>query len=503
VPIPETENIPYDPGTGPEDRDVPFLAWHKDLSVDGYLEEEILMSGTARSFEYVDGENENPVVQPVDAEPTAYTTRVLIRRPADSADFNGVVYMEILNATARYDGAPMWNLTYHSMIDAGAAWVGVTYSDTAANFMRDTWGTNDFPAPAEAQPRNNSRYATLNIPSRTLTWDILNQAAALLKSTADERNPMQGFAVDTIIATGYSQSAAYVVTFSNSFYPFYSEAAPCTDELKATDDCTPIVDGYIVAAGGPSARLMNGAGSHPIGDNRNYGQALNRLDPDGEHEMPKTVRFTTESDIKSVRVRQSMADQPSLRTYEVAGTSHVDYWGRVVGRRVGEYQFGPRSRWTENVCDLPFNPLRTGISLSAIQYRLARWIQADETPPPSHFIEFEGDFDEGTQAWVRDSDGNVIGGVRPPRIEVPLGAYSGSNLYSGPLPSTAEIFCTGIIGGFDPFDAAELEARYVNRSMLVDQTWLHMWRSYIEGFLLAVDAPSILKKSMTQGLVDP
>jgi hypothetical protein len=337
VPIPETQQLPYDQGTGPEDRDVPFLAWHKDLSEDGYAEEEILMSGAARSFEYIDEENESPIVQPVDASPTAYTTRVLIRRPANSVDFNGIVYMEILNATARYDGAPMWNLTYRSIIETGAAWVGVTYSDTTANFMRDSWGTQNFPAPAGAQPRDNSRYASLNIPSRDLTWDILNQAAALLKADSDERNPMQGFAIDAIITTGYSQSAAYATTYSNSFYPSYSEAAPCTPELEATDDCTPIVDGSIIAAGGPTARLMNGAGSHPIGDNRNYGLAINRLDPEGDYKLPKVVRFTTESDIKSVRVRQSMAEQPSLRTYEVAGTSHVDYWGRVIGRRVGAY----------------------------------------------------------------------------------------------------------------------------------------------------------------------
>ncbi len=101
--LPSTQNLPYDSGTGPEDRDVPFLAWHEDLSVDGYMEEEILMSGTAQTYEYIDDLAESPLAQPTEADPMPHTTRVLIRRPINAEDFNGVVYMEILNATARSD----------------------------------------------------------------------------------------------------------------------------------------------------------------------------------------------------------------------------------------------------------------------------------------------------------------------------------------------------------------------------------------------------------------
>ncbi len=53
VPIPSAQILPTSPGTGPEDRDVPFLAWYEDLTPQGYLEEEILMSGTANVYVYV------------------------------------------------------------------------------------------------------------------------------------------------------------------------------------------------------------------------------------------------------------------------------------------------------------------------------------------------------------------------------------------------------------------------------------------------------------------
>jgi hypothetical protein len=531
VPIPDTQLLPHDLGTGPTDRDVPFLAWFEDLAKDGYTEEEILMSGTANIYEYADDEAQSPAPQPT-GESGAYTTRVLIRRPADPADFNGVVYLEILNATARYDGSPMWDYTHPSIVSTGAAYVGVTYSDTTANFLRYIWGTANSPAPPDAQPRDNSRYATINIPTRAYTWDILNQAAALLKADTDTRNPMQGFGVNTIITTGYSQSARYVTTFANSFFPSYSELSPCTEELNALDACEPIVDGYIVAAGGANSSKLNGVKSHTIGDRRNCENALNReaicredgieplADDPYANKLPKIVRFTSESDIKSVRVRQDkdsasgMLDQPLLRTYEVAGTSHVDYWSSLQGQYVREYQFGTiPTGIVDSPCDLPFNPIRTGIPLSAIQYRLARWIQYAETPPPSNHMIWEGDFSQYDETfkplvnWVRDDgdndatdgdygvgDGNAIGGVRPPRINVPLGQYYGSNFLEGPY-SVTKIFCTGIFGGFDAYTQDELFQLYHNRRIFVFKTWWNVWLSYQQGFLLPVDAKVIMDEA--------
>ncbi|MDG2154323.1 MAG: alpha/beta hydrolase domain-containing protein [Gammaproteobacteria bacterium] len=535
VPIPSAQIQPTSAGTGPEDRDVPFLAWYEDLTPQGYLEEEVLISGTANEYDYVDDLNQSP--EPVASGASgSYTTRMLIRRPIEPADFNGVVHLEILNATANYDGSPMWDLTHRSMMADGAAWVGVTYSDNAADFMRDSWGADSWPAPSGAQPRNRSRYASLNVPTRKYTWDILNQAAALLKADTNTDNPMNGFGVDVIIATGYSQSAAYVTTFANSFYPSYSAAAPCTAELEATDSCEPIVDGYINAAGGPVARLLNGAGSYPLGDRRNCENALNReagcletfVEPlasgPSEHNLPKIVRFTTESDIKAARVRQTMVDQPLLRIYEAAGTSHVTYWMSLQGQVIGEYQFGiPATGNVDSPCTLPFNPLRTSVPLSAIQHRLARWIQFDETPPDSSYMQVEGDWDGPVDSyfnppvsWVRDDgdndstdgddgvgDGNALGGVRPAAIGAPLGNYYGFGFYpEGPL-SLNGIYCNSIYGGFEAYTAEELQERYFNKPTYLASFWWSMFVSWIDGFLLLPDAMLIYDEAKAyDGLPD-
>ena len=438
---------------------------------------------------------------------------MIVRRPINLKNFNGVVYLEFMNATAGYDGSPHWNLTYESIIADGAAYVGITYSDVTAEFLTDPvngWSkphedyvgcperTDPHPAPCGSQTRNNSRYLDglapiLNIPSRVYIWDMMNQAAALIRAKDWRKNPFFSFDVDTIIAVGYSQSARYVTTYGNSFYPSYSEL-DCTVQQEAAGQCTiPLVDGFIVAAGSATASDIDGIGFFRITteDRRNCENALNREAPCIEsavepiavdplaNNLPKVMRFTNESDIKSVRVRQDEGvanvadyDQPNLRTYEVAGTSHVDFWGSVVGSKVGEYQFGvPATDNPQSGCDLPMNPQRTGIPLSAIQHRMARWIQYDELPPPNYFIEWDGQF---PLSWTRDADNNVIGGVRPARINVPLGSYYGSNFFEvdPDLDPESEsdreeynkqrlqrVFCTGIIGGFAAFTPEQLETR--------------------------------------------
>ncbi|MGI9291549.1 MAG: alpha/beta hydrolase domain-containing protein [Gammaproteobacteria bacterium] len=534
VPLPtDFYRVRYDDNPDPTLRDEPFLAWHEDLSQAGYVEREYFFSGTAQEYRYVDDAGQSPLAEVRPGRQGQYTTRMIVRRPNQVKNFNGVVYLEILNATAGYDNAPHWNLTYDSIIADGAAYVGVTYSDLTADFLSTFWGeahdicpANDpNPTPCGSDTRNKSRYlkangtAILNIPRRAFTWDILNQAAALIRAGA-YRGPFQNFTVDTVIAVGYSQSARYVTTYGNSFYPSYSELG-CTAEQEDQGLCTtPIVDGFIVAAGGSNSSEMDGVGSHPPGDRRNCENALNREAPciEGEieppavdplaNDLPKFMRFTTESDIKSVRARQDEGvnnpadyDQPYLRTYEAAGTSHVDFWGTVVNRRVGEYQFGiPADPNPASGCDKPMNPIRTGIPLSAIQHRMWRWIKFDEPPPPNRLMEWEGDFStfdanfNPAVDWLRDEDGNALGGVRPARMNVPLGAYNGQNTFSGGF-SPQLIFCTTIIGAYEDFTSEEILNRYGTRQSFAALTWWNAYLAYLDGFLLAVDAATILQEA--------
>ena len=102
---PTTKLLPVIPGDE-ETRSTPFIAWFQDLPSMGYVEEEYSVSGKANIYGYLDDVGEDPrvVVQTPDVP---YTTRILVRRPADCMDkagkcrrFNGTVYVEVLNATA-------------------------------------------------------------------------------------------------------------------------------------------------------------------------------------------------------------------------------------------------------------------------------------------------------------------------------------------------------------------------------------------------------------------
>src|SRR5690349_8965809 len=62
-----------------------------DLSQHGYVEEEYLISGQARVFDWPTGTAQKVLAQ------GPYTTRILIRRPRDLRRFNGTAIVEPFN----------------------------------------------------------------------------------------------------------------------------------------------------------------------------------------------------------------------------------------------------------------------------------------------------------------------------------------------------------------------------------------------------------------------
>lgn len=74
-----------------------------DLAPYGFVEEEYFLSGTAKTY---------------GATPTTadYTTRMLVRRPADPKKFNGTVIVEWNNVTAQHDQSPDYFWSY-PMVD--------------------------------------------------------------------------------------------------------------------------------------------------------------------------------------------------------------------------------------------------------------------------------------------------------------------------------------------------------------------------------------------------
>ena len=70
----------------------------------GYVEEERFLSGTARSYARVGDWLRDGRWEARPAGEAAYAVRLLVRRPADPVDFNGVVVVEWLNVSAMAEG---------------------------------------------------------------------------------------------------------------------------------------------------------------------------------------------------------------------------------------------------------------------------------------------------------------------------------------------------------------------------------------------------------------
>ena len=453
VPLPELELLPVVPGDEAT-RSTPFIAWFEDLPSQGFVEEEYSVAGAANIYGYVDDIGGRPEVEVVTPD-VAYVTRILVRRPRNARDFNGTVFVEVLNATAGWDGDPIWQSTHPYLIREGAAWVGVSTKPVTVNFLRDGWGRGFWP------PRNASRYASLAMPEFGQVWDIMSQIGAVLKTADSADNPLAGFDVQRLIMVGYSQSAAYQVTYANSIH-----------DLARMPDGAPVYDGYYISAGGSSSKHVTGPDTAP--ENLTFGDPRNLIRVDAP-----AIRFQTQTEIvnfPSYPVRQSEDDYPWLRFYEMAGGSHVDAQLNAVGGQALVRDLGLPPSFCPAPA-IPYNPIVIGYVQSALLDALDRWIATGAEPPPSRFVELMTD--AGSVVLARDENGNAIGGVRPPDIRVPLGTYVESNTGPG--------FC-GLFGGFDPFSDAELASLYRNHGAYVSRFKQAISSSVREGFLLREDA---------------
>jgi len=454
VSLPTTQLLPVVPGD-PETRSTPFIAWFMDLSLDGYVEEEYAVSGLANIYGYLDDAAESPEVEVIEAD-VPYTTRILVRRPAEAKRFNGTVIYEIFNATAGWDGDPIWQSNFDYIIRSGAVYVGMSTKPNTIDFLRDGW------AAWPLVTRNASRYAAMSMPHFGQVWDMLSQTGLLLKTPGSSDNPLADFDVKRIIMVGYSQSAGYQVTYANSIHA-----------MAMTPSGDPIIDGYFISAGGDNAKHVTGPTdstpeSLPNGDARNFMLG----------DAPQ-FRFQTQTEVVgfgAYNVRQSEQDNPATRFYEMAGGSHVDVAINFIGGKALVRDLGLPPSFCPDPA-VPYNPIIIGYVQSALLDGLAKWISYGTEPPTSSFMELV--FTNGSATIALDAHGNAIGGVRPPQIEVPLGTYLPNN--SGPG------FCF-LFGGFDPFDDDTIKSLYRNHGRYVSQMAREIKRSEKERFLLREDA---------------
>src|SRR5262245_21575827 len=204
----------------------------------GYVEEERIVSGTARSY-VVEEQTEDGFWAVAEGDAAEYRTRICVRRPADPSAWNGVVAVEWFNVSAGVDGDPDFGVLYPVVMGEGYAYVAVS----AQRISIDGGGTSIMELPEEAAAarrplveRDPERYGSLVHPGDEFSYDIYAQVGALLRTGS-----LTGGEPTHVIAVGESQSAFRLVSYIN-----------------AVHSLTGAYDGFLVHSRGAGAAPVSG-----------------------------------------------------------------------------------------------------------------------------------------------------------------------------------------------------------------------------------------------------
>ena len=391
-----------------------------DLRKYGYTEEEYLVSGQARVFDW---SNDGPKA----LAQGPYTTRILIRRPR-VGKASGTVIVEPLNPSVDVDLPIMWAESHEQFIADGDVWVGITIKPNTIDALRrfdpvryaSVAMPNPRPGPACAAADINA-FAKPTTPAEEtgLAWDMLSQLGALLKSTSAV-NPLH-HAADRLYMTGQSQTAGYARLYASVF-----------GRIEIGPDHRPLYDGYLYSGSPPWQVPINQCWSDlPAGDPRLITAAAG---------VP-IVEIFTQGDMKTnIETRRADGDTaPDLfRRYEIAGASHEDPWESLsfaaaadMTRAHGRMQDDAETLCSPKGVQPSDFPVR--YAFDAAWHNLNDWVRSGIAPPHGMPLELNPSAAPlpPDQAFIVDDFGNAKGGVRSPYVDVPTARWVGAK--SGPF----------------------------------------------------------------------
>jgi hypothetical protein len=414
-----------------------------NLDIMGYDESEYFLAGTARSYTSSAPLSVDGKWSVAAAGQGEYKTRMVVYKPKSAAKFNGTVIVEWLNVSVGADTAVDWVMAHNELIRSGYAYVGVSAQKTGVDTLKAS-----------------SRYAALSHPGDSYSYDIFSQAAkAVLKPQGI--NPLAGLTVQKMIAAGESQSANRLMTYANAFG---------TNRLFGQ-----LFDGFFIHSR-----------TYPFGAALSQAPQTAVPTPDGltvRDDLPvPTMMLQTEYDVykfSSAAARQD--DTPKFRLWEVAGTSHVDYY-TVAGRADygidNSYASVLESKTPLN-CSAPVNSGPQHFVVSAAFAALRTWIADGTAPSIAPRIEVSGT----PLNVLKDALGNAKGGIRTPYVDAPVATLSADGQPSGDT-------CT-LFGTTKLFDSTLLNQLYSSHEDYVAKVEASVSAAVAKGFLLRADAAMI------------
>ncbi len=416
-----------------------------------------------------------------------YAADLMLLMPADPAKGNGTLLVDVPNRGRVY-GIALYNGPRNEPFNSGNMQQGTGFlQDRGFALAEIQWELGKgADLPSFTGPDGKTRY--IEGAGFAIFRDTADFLARSAVDSAGTPNPLRG-AIDRVIASGKSQSGRFLKTLLFNGFNWMNGHR--------------VIDGMhiFVSGSGMLPILVSSPGPQSAGD-----ASPNFANPEfrGVHEGPFTVgeivaavekrgeipprilMVSSTTDFLSLRASLGRTgasgtdDQPlpaSARMYDIAGASHV------VLPRAPE-------------CTLPLARLDWTPVSRATLVALERWLASNVPPPASKLMPLEPTTDADVlaapkhlpsaviQRPKRDADGNVLGGVRLPDMEAPLGVHAAQQ--------EPKSFSCGLAGAFLPFSQEQLARRYKNRDDYVDRIRSAAWALQQQGLLLPEDAAVIV-----------
>ena len=401
-----------------------------DLASVGYQEQEFFLSGTATAYTSDQTLSTDGKWTVKSAGTAPYATRIVVRRPATAADFNGTVIVEWLNVTGGLDAAPDWTYLAPEIVRSGYAWVGVSAQRVGVEGGGISLGVDRV-----LKSFDPARYGTLSHPGDNYSYDMFSQAgAAVWRNSAQVLGDLQ---IQDVIAMGESQSASRLTTY--------------IDAIASTDN---VFDGYFVHSRSGTAAPLS---ADPLPAVTPQLGTLIRSD------FAKPVfTFSSETDVAGARgyAKARQPDTDTFRSWEAAGTAHADYYdlgggGFDTGDGKNDITYfsmmlTPPNNVYDNLvtCNDGINTgPHTYILRSALR-EMNAWVVEGTAPRTQPQLQVDA---AGTGYEV-DELGLAKGGIRTPHVDVPIAVLTG-------LGQKGNAFCS-LFGGTVPLSQSALAARY-------------------------------------------
>jgi hypothetical protein len=426
-----TGPIPAHAAPGDPSHDYPQLATSLDLASLGYVEEEYFFSGTANVYN-------TPALTTgtIVSSGHPYKSRIIVRRPTSAAQFNGTVLVEWVNVTSGYNNDVMFRASQDHLTRAGFAYVGVSAQRVGVQVP-----------PGGLTSWSPLRYGTLDVTDHgtinndALSYDIFSQAAQAIRTPVGA-DMLAGLPVQRIIAIGASQSQGRLVTYHNSIHPLAN-----------------VFDGFVLYLG--------------LGGKLRTDLSV------------KVFKVDCETDLLFLgEVAARQPDSDHLRSWEVAGASHVSFSDFAL--RVALVTRDSLPPPTPQLCTQQptLSHVPTFHVLNAVYGHISRWV-SDGTPPPT--APRVDVLSAGPPVVLnRTSLGLATGGIQLSQHAVPTAVENGIN--SGPG------LCF-LYGSHTPFDAATLARLYRNHGAYVSAVGHVTNDNLAAGYILNEDAQTDMQQA--------